>query len=220
MGKSLDKYCHDITVIMYDSGSMNAFFERHQLLKDILGIIGFILAVVIGAALINQLFFRSFSVSGPSMEPTLFTADRLIVNRLPMTWSAIRGSTYKPERGHVIVFRNPHWQPGGQDEFIVKRVVAFPGERVDIVNDKLVVYNDDNPGGLVFDDKYEGPTSPSSTGVGIPTTVPDGEIFVAGDHRQDGYSLDSRNGLGTIPYNDIVGPVSMRIFPFSHFKTF
>lgn len=199
---------------------MNAFFERHQLLKDILGIISFLLAVIVGAALINQLLFRSFSVSGPSMEPTLFTGDRLIVNRLPMTWAALRGSHYVPERGHVIVFKNPHWQPGSQDEFIVKRVVAFPGERVDLKDDKLIVYTNDNPNGLVFDDAYSGPTHPTSSGIGIPTTVPDGEIFVAGDHRQDGYSLDSRNGLGTVPYSDIIGPVTMRIFPFTHFRTF
>ena len=199
---------------------MNAFFERHQLLKDILGIIGFLLAVIVGAALINQLLFRSFSVSGPSMEPTLFTGDRLIVNRLPMTWAALRGSPYVPERVHVIVFKNPHWQPGSQDEFIVKRVVAFPGERVDLKDDKLIVYTNNNPNGLVFDDAYKGPTTPSSTGIGIPTTVPDGEIFVAGDHRQNGYSLDSRNGLGTVPYSDIIGPVTMRIFPFTHFRTF
>lgn len=199
---------------------MNAFFERHQLLKDIIGIIGFLLAVVIGAALINQLLFRSFSVSGPSMEPTLFTGDRLIVNRLPLTWAAIKNSPYLPERGHVIVFKNPHWQPGKLDEFIVKRVVAFPGERVDIVNDKLVVYSNDNPNGFVFDDKYQGPTTPSSTGSGLPVIVPDEEIFVAGDHRQDGYSLDSRNGLGTIPLNDIIGPVTVRIFPFTQFRTF
>ncbi len=197
---------------------MNAFFERHQILKDIFGIIGFLLAVVIGAALINQFLFRSFSVSGPSMEPTLYTGDRLIVNRLPTSWAFLTGHSYAPHRGQVIVFKNPHWQPGGLDEFIVKRVVAFPGEHVTLYDGVLKVYNDEFPGGFVYDEKFPGARTPSDGTVD--TVVPEDELFVAGDHRQEGYSLDSRNGLGTIPYHDLIGPVSLRIYPFTNFRTF
>ena len=197
---------------------MRPFFEKHEGLRDIAGILGFILAVIIGAALINQLLFRSFSVSGPSMEPTLYTGDRLIVNRLPVTWAHLRGQAYVPPRGHVIVFKNPHWMPGGLDEFIVKRVIAFPGERVTVSGGVMKVYNQDYPDGLLIDEKYPGPTSP--TAGDVDTIVPDGEIFVAGDHRQEGFSLDSRDGLGTIPYNDIIGPVGLRIFPFTKARTF
>jgi signal peptidase I len=95
---------------------MRSFLERHQGLKDLLGILGFILAVIIGAALINQFLFRSFSVSGPSMEPTLYTGDRLIVNRVPVSFAQLQGKSYVPDRGQVIVFKNPHWMPGGLDE--------------------------------------------------------------------------------------------------------
>ena len=90
---------------------MQPFLERHQGIKDVLGIIGFVAAVIIGAALINQFLFRSFSVSGPSMEPTLYTGDRLIVNRVPVTIDHIQGKPYVPERGQIIVFKNPHWMP-------------------------------------------------------------------------------------------------------------
>lgn len=197
---------------------MQSFLNRHSGLRDLLGIIGFVLAVIIGAALINQFLFRSFSVSGPSMEPTLYTGDRLLVNRLPVTTSQLQGKTYVPERGQVVVFENPHWLPGGLDEYIVKRVVAFPGERVTVINGTLKVYNDQNPDGFDFDAAYAGGTSP--TAGSVDTIVSDGELFVAGDHRQEGFSLDSRNGLGTVPYRDLIGPVSVRLYPFTSFRTF
>lgn len=194
------------------------FFDRHPGLRDFFGILGFILAVFIGAALINQFLFRSFNVSGPSMEPTLFTGDRLIVNRVPVTLANVQNTSYVPERGQVIVFHNPNWMPGGLDEFIVKRVIAFPSERVTVVDGVLTVYNSDHPEGILVDELHPGPTAPTDGNVDV--IVPQGELFVAGDHRQEGFSLDSRNGLGTIPYSDIIGPVSLRVYPFTQFRTF
>lgn len=197
---------------------MRTFLDEHQGLKDILGIIGFVVAVFIGAALINQFLFRSFSVSGPSMEPTLYTGDRLIVNRVPVTFTQIQGKDYVPQRGQVIVFKNPHWQPGGLDEYIVKRVIGFPGERVTVSDGIIRVYNQQHPDGLLVDEKYPGATSPTAGNVDL--VVPEKELFVAGDHRQEGFSLDSRDGLGTIPYHDLIGPVSLKIYPFTQFRTF
>lgn len=197
---------------------MRTFFDKHESLRDIVGIIGFIIAVVVGAALINQFFFRSFSVSGPSMEPTLFTGDRLIVNRLPVTWSHLLGDAYVPPRGDIIVFKNPHFMPGGFDEFIVKRVIAFPGERVTVKDGVMTVYNEMYPDGFLIDKEFPGATSP--TDGNVDTVVPDDELFVAGDHRQPGFSLDSRGGLGTIPYSDVIGPVALRIYPFTQARTF
>ena len=203
---------------MYASKAMSDFLLRHQGIKDLLGILGFILAVVIGAALINQFLFRSFSVSGPSMEPTMYTGDRLIVNRIPVTWAQLRGQDYVPQRGQVIVFQNPHWMPGGLDEYIVKRVIAFPGERVTVSDGIMTVYNEENRNGFLVDQEYPGATSPTFGNVDV--IVPEKELFVAGDHREEGFSLDSRDGLGTIPYEDFIGPVSLRIYPFSQFRTF
>lgn len=197
---------------------MNSFLEKHQGARDVLGIIGFVLAVFIGAALINMFLFRSFSVSGPSMEPTLYTGDRLIVNRVPVTFANIQAKAYVPDRGQVIVFKNPHWSPGSLDEYIVKRVVAFPGERVVVKDGKMTVYTGLDPAGFDYDKRHPGGTSPTAGQVDI--IVPSNELFVAGDHRQEGFSLDSRDGLGTIPYKEIIGPVSLRVYPFTQFKLF
>lgn len=193
--------------------------ESKKRLKDIGGLVIFAAAVLIGAWMINLFVFRSFDVDGPSMQDTLFTGDRLIVNRLPVTWSNIQGTDYIPERGQIIVFKNPHFDSGESNiEYIVKRVVAFPGEHVVVGDGKITVYNDEYPDGFNFDDKYPGALQP--TDGEKDTTVPEGSIFVAGDHRQGGYSYDSRNGLGFIPFEDIVGPVSFRIYPFTQMRSF
>lgn len=196
-----------------------AFFDNHKVLRDILGVIVFVLAVIIGAWLINMFLFRSFSVSGPSMESTLYTNDRLIVNRLPVTWAHIQGKAYEPKRGQVIVFKNPQYRPGMEDEYIVKRVIGLPGERVVLKDGKYTVYNNANPQG--FDPDTLTPNGPSSPTDGeVDRIVPDDELFVSGDHRQEGYSYDSRNGMGTIPFSDVVGPVGLRIYPFNRIRTF
>ncbi|MEI6228965.1 MAG: signal peptidase I [Candidatus Saccharibacteria bacterium] len=195
------------------------FFKRHPFLKDALGIIVFVACVVIGTVIINSFVFRSFSVVGGSMEKTMYTGDRLIINRLPVTWSQLQGKSYSPERGQVIVFKNPKYTAGLGDEYIVKRVIAFAGERVTLRDGHYIVYNNGNPDGFNPDDRNNGePGSPTSGTVD--KVVPNGEIFVSGDHRQDNYSYDSRNGLGTIPIYDVVGPVSLRLFPFDKIRMF
>lgn len=196
-----------------------AFFEEHKALRDILGVVVFVLAVIIGAWLINMFLFRSFSVSGPSMESTLYTGDRLIVNRLPVTWAHVQGKSYEPKRGQVIVFKNPQFQPGMEDEYIVKRVIGLPGERVVLKDGKYTVYNNENPQGFNPDELTEVDDTPHTAGE-VDKVVPADELFVSGDHRQEGYSYDSRNGMGTIPFYDVVGPVGLRIYPFNKIRTF
>ena len=200
---------------------MNAsFLERHQAVKDALGIAVFVVCVLVGTLFINAFIFRSFNVEGPSMEDTLFTGDRLIVNRLPVTIAQLQNKSYVPERGQVIVFKNPQYVPGLGEEYIVKRVIAFPGERVVLENGQYTVYNDERPAGFNPDDESGEGLAAKYTDGEVDTVVSDDTLFVTGDHREEGYSKDSRNGLGLIPYFDIIGPVSIRIFPFDKIRTF
>ena len=195
------------------------FFQRNPIVKDVIGIIVFVICVVIGTLFINSFIFRSFNVVGPSMEETLYTGDRVIVNRLPVTWSQIKNEQYVPERGQVIVFKNPRYTAGMGDEYIVKRVIAFAGERVVLEDGKYTVYNDEHPDGFNPDDDNNGEPGSVTTGE-TDVVVPEDELFVSGDHRIVNYSFDSRNGLGTIPLYDVVGPVGLRIFPFTGIRTF
>ncbi len=196
-----------------------SFFTRHPFIKDALNIGIFLICVIIGTILINTFVFRSFNVVGPSMQNTLHTGDRLIINRLPVTWSQLQNKQYVPERGQVIVFKNPRFTPGVEEEYLVKRVIGLPGERVVLENGVFTVYNGEHPNGINPDDSFKDtPRSPASHTVD--TIVPDGELFVTGDNRVGDNSFDSRSGLGTVPLYDVIGPASFRLFPFNQIRSF
>lgn len=195
------------------------FMQRHPFVKDAVNIFIFIVCVLIGTLLINTFVFRSFSVVGPSMEKTLYTGDRLIINRLPVTWAQLQNKSYVPERGQIIVFKNPNFGSSNEDEFIVKRVIAFGGERVVIVDGHYMVYNSEHPEGFNPDDTNNGEPGKPTSGT-VDKVVPKDELFVSGDHRQGTYSFDSRYGMGTIPLYDVIGPVGIRIFPFNQMRFF
>ncbi len=207
------------------------FFQKHPLAKDALSLVAFVVVVVIGTVLLNAFVFRAYNVVGSSMENTLQDNDRIIVNRLPVSWSHFWGEEYVPERGDIIIFANGEASgpltcepPSNQaDQYIVKRVIAFPGEQVVVKDGKLTVYNEEHPEGFSPDDETrvsenDGPKIDTSGEVDM--IVPEGEIFVSGDNREGAHSFDSRSGLGTIPYCRIIGPAIARIYPFNAVRLF
>jgi signal peptidase I len=195
------------------------FFTRHPFAKDVISILVFITCVILGTVLINTFVFRSFNVVGPSMESTLYTGDRVVVDRLPVTWAQLQNKQYMPKRGQIIVFKNPQFAPGAEDEYIVKRVIGLPGERVVLKSGKYTVYNTQYPNGFNPDDNNRGEPGAPTSGE-VDEIVPANELFVSGDHRQANYSYDSRNGLGTVPLYDVVGPAVIRVFPFNKVRAF
>ena len=200
------------------------------------------MAIVLGTLFLNTYIYRSYNVVGGSMENTLHGDDRVIVNRAAVSWSHFIGQEYVPERGQIIVFLNEdeekvkEYQAAGvanpmtcsvpsnvSDQYIIKRVIAFPGERVVVRDGVMTIYNDEHPDGFVYDNEWrvsenDGPKEHTSGEVDL--VVPEGELFVSGDNREGSSSWDSRNGLGTIPYCRVIGPVILRLFPLDKIRTF
>ncbi len=194
--------------------------NRSNKLRDISNLVTFIAAVIVGTLLVNAFVFRSYSVVGISMQDTLENDERIIVNRLPGTWAQIKNIDYVPKRGQVIVFQNPRSSANGdRDKYLVKRVIAFAGERVVVKDGTIKVYNSEHPDGFNPDELIKDrPRTPTSGE--IDTVVPAKTVFVAGDHRDGNNSFDSRNGLGTVPTYDIIGPVAVRWWPITTLRTF
>lgn len=195
-----------------------SFLQKHPMIRDGIGIAGFIVAVLVGTFILNSYVFRSYNVIGRSMESTLSHGDRILVNRLPVTWAHLRNQYYQPERGQIIVAENPH-NSGGGDRFIIKRVIAFAGERVVVQDGVLTVFNDEWPEGFKPDGDFAAELVGITSG-SIDVIVPAGEVFVSGDNREGTNSHDSRNGLGTVPQFDIIGPAGIRIWPLNRIRTF
>lgn len=223
------------------------FFDKHPLFKDILSLGSFIVAIVLGTLFLNTYIYRSYNVVGVSMENTLHNDDRVIVNRAAVSWAHFMGQEYIPERGQIIVFMNEDEKAAAAykaagvenpvtctvpdnvaDQYIIKRVIAFPGERVVVKNGTMTIYawdeekNDWNDG-IIYDEEWrtsdtDGPKEHTSGEVDM--IVPNGELFVSGDNREGSNSWDSRNGLGTIPFCRIVGPVAFRLFQFDKIRAF
>ena len=195
------------------------FWQRHPRLTDTLGIFFFVFSVTLGTILINSFIFQSFTVVGGSMENTLHDGDKVIISRLQTTWASLFNEKYTPKRGEVIVFRNPQYTAGMKDQYIIKRVIAFEGEKVTVKNGKVTVYNEKHPNGFNPDANFNNEPKTNTSHDGE-WTVSEGEIFVMGDNREGSNSYDSRSGLGNVPLYNIVGPVAFRIWPFNGIRNF
>lgn len=175
----------------------------------------FILAPVF--ALLMILFvFQSYVVDGSSMEPTLQNGNRVFILKLPKTFDNLKGQEFIPTRHEIIVFKKPS-DPGTQ---LIKRVIGLPGDRVVVRDGKITVYNAQNPNGFDPDANTDYGATLEPTVGNVDIMVGDNELFVCGDNRAPGGSLDSRSGLGLVPVQNIVGRLWIRYFPLSEFKVY
>jgi signal peptidase I len=175
-------------------------------------------AIVVAIGLVSFVA-RSYTVHGISMEPTLHSGDIVLTSKLGKTWANLTGKAYTPKRNALVVFTNPFYNQGDPDMFIVKRVIGLPGDRVLVRDGRITIYpNADTTKGFDPDAAIDGPQTPTSGNVD--RIVPEGEVFVAGDNRLGKNSLDSRNGMSTVPMRDIQGTVVMRFWPLNQMRIF
>ncbi len=153
---------------------------------------------------VQNVVAQPFQVQQHSMEHTFVEGQYVLVDRLSHLWSPYA-------RGQVIVFQPPDsWDTGGKP--FIKRVIAVGGDTVEVGDDGRVYVN-----GVRLDEPY---LFRNGAGVAEPTeaqdqtrwVVPEGELFVMGDHRA--VSEDSRV-FGPIPVSSVVGRGMLRYWPLS-----
>lgn len=189
-------------------------FRIPQFLSGISSLLQLVLGALLLAFVINQFVFQSYQVFGGSMTPTLSEGDRLIVSKLGKSWSGALGNDHVPKRGDIIVFNSP-LNPNVQ---LVKRVIGLPGERVTVVDGRITVFNDDNPEGIFPDDTYDIKEFAGDSNIDV--RIGETEIFVSGDNRSPGGSLDSRNDLGLVPVENVIGELLIRVFPLNQAEVY
>jgi len=174
-----------------------------------------VLREVVETAVLTLLIFlvirnvvQNFRVEGSSMEPNFHDRQFLIVNRfsycpgfhldIPFTdisWQKV-WCLWEPQRGDVIVFHAPD-----QDKDYIKRVIALPGESVEVSSGQVLV------DGRVLEEPYE---TRRITRDQDPFTVGPNQVFVMGDNRPN--SRDSRT-WGALSMDAIVGKALLSYWP-------
>ncbi|OHA98050.1 MAG: signal peptidase I [Candidatus Zambryskibacteria bacterium RIFCSPHIGHO2_12_FULL_38_34] len=129
------------------------------------------------------------------MEPTFKGSDYLIVDQISKRFK-------EPKRESVVIIRYPK----NPSLFFIKRLIAFPGETVEIKKGVVVIYNDENKNGIKLNEPYVVFTKQEDFLKKLETD----EYFVMGDNRAG--SSDSRI-WGAVPKKYIVGRPIIRLFP-------
>lgn len=182
--------------------------------KPAVSVATFIIGVIIAATAINAFIFQSYYVEGTSMTPTLHDNDRLIIDKTGHSVANLQGKAYVPERGDIVVLNSNLPDPSrtGTTEQLIKRVVGLPGERVVVENGIINIFNNEKPEGFNLDKNLHLALQPTFTTNRIDARLGEDELFVAGDNRGPGGSLDSRT-FGPVDASSIEGRLWARIFP-------
>lgn len=155
-----------------------------------------IVIALLVALLIRGFVLQVYLVEGESMEPTLHTNERLLVNKFIYHFR-------EPQPGEIIVLQDP----GKPSRELIKRVIAVAGEVVE-VNKGIVYINGQALHEPYINDQF---TNYQDT---PPRLVPEGSLYVMGDNR--GRSFDSRN-IGPVELRKVDGKAFFMFWPFHRF---
>lgn len=157
-----------------------------------------LIAAVLVSFLLRTFAFQTFFIPSGSMEPTLQVGDRIIVNKLAVSWGTIH-------IGDIVVFKAPPAENCGEPVTdLVKRVIGVPGDTLTSKGNTIYV----NGTKLVESWTHSEPLGQPITKI----TLQPNQYFMMGDNHSD--SCDSRM-WGPVPRSDIIGKAFVRIWPLS-----
>ncbi|MGP2438505.1 signal peptidase I [Streptomyces sp. JW3] len=169
-----------------------------------------LLVCLVFLLLLSVFVLQPFRIPSGSMERGLRIGDRVLVNKLAYRFGA------GPQRGDIVVFDGTGTFGAGD---YIKRVVGVGGDHVVCCDEEGRVQVN---GRSVDESAFLYPGNSPST-VRFDVEVPDGTLFVLGDHRAD--SSDSRDHLGSpgggmVPVDDVIGRADWIVWPFGHLTGF
>ncbi len=156
-------------------------------------VIAVLIVVAAAAVLVSTLVLPVFRIYGSSMTPTFQEGDMVVGTK-----------SEHMEHGDLVAFYF-------NNKILIKRVIATAGEWVDIDKDGTVYVN-----GEELDEPYLEQKALGECDIELPYQVPDGQVFVMGDHRD--VSIDSRStSIGCVSQEQIAGQLFFKIWPLSRF---
>ncbi|MEV6178241.1 signal peptidase I [Streptomyces sp. NPDC052016] len=216
-----------------DDGTPGAKKQR-SFWKELPILIGIALVL---ALLIKTFLVQAFSIPSDSMQNTLQEGDRVLVDKLTPWFGS------EPERGEVVVFHDPdNWlageptadpnaiqtflswiglMPSAEEKDLIKRVVGVGGDTVSCKKTGPLTVN-----GKALNEPYvypgNTPCSMDDSGGQFTVKIPEGYIWVMGDHRQN--SRDSRynqsdKNHGMVPVDKVVGRAIVKAWPINRWGT-
>jgi signal peptidase I len=177
-----------------DAGLQRRRRRRRALLETAMTI----LVAVLLAGLVRAFAFQTFWIPSSSMVPTLGVYDRIVVQKAFFSWRDVR-------EGDIVVFSHPPLDRcgGPQEDDLVKRVIALPGQMIYSSANSIYVNGRLLAEPYLPHDDPLGPPIPHASSQ-HPYRVPPGEFYVLGDNRA--ISCDSRY-WGPIEGSSIIGKV-------------
>ena len=147
---------------------------------------------------IRYFIAQPFVVRGASMEPNFFDREYLIIDEISYVFR-------DPVRGEVLVFHYPRMT----EQYLIKRIIGLPGERITIKEGQVVITNASSPDGFILEEPYLDSLQ-FLTGPDLTIQLGSREYFVMGDNRNS--SSDSRI-WGALERKYIVGRTFIRAWP-------
>ncbi len=168
--------------------------QKYGFVNFIYDVVSIFATTIVIIAILFTFFVRFAGVDGNSMNPTLSDGDWLVVSTI----------NREIKQGDIVIST----EPNSLNEPIVKRVIATGGQEIDIDFITGAVYVD----GVELDEPYIAEPTHTFEGRNFPLIVPEGELFLMGDNRND--STDSRSPIiGCVDERYIYGVVQYRLLP-------